>query len=423
MALPSDPGKRLPSQESLLLDYVHRLDQHRAGRSAVRVYLSELKPYNRREHHVRIAANAFDSMVKVLQGQLFVLKNSDLVFIFKNEVRHQAETAIVKLRFLFSDDPLLGDSGDGDDSRFCTWYDVETDYDLVLRMAQDLARVEMEEEVRQRAAEAGAAGQVARREGGDPLTPEVLARIEDALTRADLSNMMRRQYVCAVVGTAGPQPVFSELFISVRDLRETLLPTVNLASNRWLFQHLTETLDRRVLSLLGKTDFAQMRGDLSFNLNVSTLTSPEFLAFDEAVPASRRGSMVVELQKVDIFADLGAYLFAREFVRERGYRVCIDGLTHLTLPFIDRERLGADLLKLVWHPDMVMAQEDGLVDLKALVAKAGGERVVMCRCDTREAVDFGQSIGIALYQGRHIENLIAEEGRKRTILMNMRRRR
>ena len=54
-------------------------------------------------------------------------------------------------------------------------------------------------------------------------------------------------------------------------------------------------------------------------------------------------------------------------------------------------------------------------ELRTLVRRAGKNRVILCRCDDREAVDFGRTIGIDLFQGRHIEHLIAEEHRKREL--------
>jgi hypothetical protein len=51
--------------------------------------------------------------------------------------------------------------------------------------------------------------------------------------------------------------------------------------------------------------------------------------------------------------------------------------------------------------------------IRSLVRRAGQNRMVLCRCDNREAVDFGHSVGISLFQGRHIETLLAEENRKR----------
>jgi hypothetical protein len=45
----------------------------------------------------------------------------------------------------------------------------------------------------------------------------------------------------------------------------------------------------------------------------------------------------------------------------------------------------------------------------------------MCRVDNREAINYGQTVGINLFQGRHIENLIAEDTRRRELLRLKRR--
>ena len=301
------------------------------------------------------------------------------------------------------------------ETRFATWYDVATQFDEIHRLVQGLVSAEERRRTESKPQNDIRSQLRARQKLGDPLTPEILDRVETALTRADLSNLVRRQFVCRVSAKNTPEQVFSELFISIKDLRETLLPGVNLTANRWLFQHLTRTLDRRMLSMLAKTDHITISGQISFNLNVGTLLSQEFLNFDDNIPASRRGAMVVELQVPDVFSDLGAYLFAREFVQERGYRVCIDGLTHEALDIIDRERLGADLVKLVWHSDLVDRGPDMQRDVRAMIRRTGEDRVVLCRCDNREALDFGRSVGISLFQGRHVEGLIAEEDRRREL--------
>ena len=420
MAISSDSQRRQPSQENLLLDYVHRLEKHKGGRKAAHIHLSGLRPFNRREHHIRVAANSFETLIKNLQGQLFTLKSSDLFFIYKVEAEGDAENAVQRVRFLFSDDPLLTEE-DGGTTGFCTWYDVETQFDEILHNVQGMIDAEQKRQAEVRTDLDTRAALKARQDQGEPLTPEILARVETALTRADLSNLVRRQFICGLGPKDTPEPAFSELFISIKDLRETLLPGVNLTSNRWLFQYLTQTLDRRMLAMLGKTDNITISGDISFNLNVSTLLSPAFLSFDDNITANRRGAMVVELQKVDIFADLGAYLFAREFVQERGYRVCIDGLTRKTMAMIDRERLGADMVKLVWDPELADEGNEARDKVHSLVRRTGENRVVLCRCDDREAVEFGKSVGITMFQGRHVETLIAEDNRRRE-LMRLKRR-
>lgn len=404
---PPAGSQRTASQETLLLDYLHRLERHRADRRAVQVHLSGLAVQNRREHHLRMAAGTFDGLVKMLHAQVFQLANADLMLVYKAQVQEEVEAAIVKLRFLFSDDPLVVDEGMG--TTFCTWFSLDREYDVLMALAQGLVQ---EEQSKLRAAQERAGLESrASKPKGSPFTPELLARVEAGLGQADLSNLMRRQAVCALVGSAPPQPVFHELFISIADLRQVMLPSINVASSPWLFQQLTETLDRRVLSMLNKHDDRTLEGDISINLNVSTILSPEFLVFDDNVKAGMRGTIVLELQKVDIFADLGAYLFARDFAHDRGYRICVDGLTYSMLPFVDRERLGADLIKLVWEPSLTEEKDKKTDALKRI----GVTRIILCRCDTPSSIEYGHSVGITLFQGRHIENMLLHDIRRRGI--------
>ena len=224
---------------------------------------------------------------------------------------------------------------------------------------------------------------------------------------------MRRQPVCALTPTSQlPQPVFRELYISIADLQQTVLPEFDLASNLWLFQHLTQTLDARMLSMLIRNDDSSIASSFSINLNVQTILSPPFLNFDSSLKAVARGTVVIELQKIDIFGDMGAYMFARDFMRERGYRICLDGLNHLTLQFIDRERLGLDLLKLTWSPDMADDPSGTrTAELKEHVDRCGRARIILTRVESDEAVRFGQTLGITMYQGRYIDKLLAGESR------------
>ena len=94
------------SQCYLLLDYTQRLDRHRENRSAVHIHLSRLKPQNRRDQHIRVAVNTFQEIVSQYEGQIFVLANCDLMFICKDVKISEIDEAVMRLRFLFSEDPL-----------------------------------------------------------------------------------------------------------------------------------------------------------------------------------------------------------------------------------------------------------------------------------------------------------------------------
>ena len=176
-----------------------------------------------------------------------------------------------------------------------------------------------------------------------------------------------------------------------------------------------------MLSMLTKTDAVSISGEISFNVNVATLLSKEFQTFDDNVAASRRGQMMIELQKEDIFSNLSSYLFAREYVQDRGYKVCLDGMTLDAMMLIKRRRLGVDLTKLVWSPELVDGGDEIHTLISDQVKEDGEGRIILIRCDNREAIDFGKSVGINLFQGRFVENLIAEDGRRRELLRLKRR--
>ncbi len=394
------------SVESQLLDYTRRLGRHPLGRRAIVIHLSRLRPDNRRAHHIRIAANTFEALVKQFNGRIFLLLNADIVFVCKDASIAVIDDAIMRLRYLFGDDPLAAELDETAPDRFATWYDIERDYQEFLAWVEEI----YEQEVKRQKRLAAIAGSVPREERLT-MDPQALAELVASIQCADLSNVMRRQAICAIMGEESPKPVFREVYISIADLRDSIMPKRDIASDRWLFQHLTQHLDRRVLALLRRNDDQAIAQSYSINLNISTLLSPEFLQFDQSLRAGARGTIIIELQKVDIFADLGAYIFARDYLKERGYRVCLDGVSSVTLSFIDRERLGLDFIKMFWSPDMADPMATQRTEaFREAVERTGRSRLILARCDSEDAVRFGQSMGLRLFQGRHIDRLLGSAG-------------
>lgn len=411
-ALPRQSAESKLDQERHLLEHLHRLKRFRGGRRAIHIHLSRLRPYYRSSHHIRIAVNTFEFMVKQLEGQIFPLANADLVFICKGGELAAIDEAVMRLRHLFNDDPLAQNLDIEEESRFCTWYDLEYQYEEFLAVAEELH--DEEERREKRLAAITGAAEPAKKPVLPPLSPARLGELVDLLSRADLSNMMRRQPVCSLYRDEPPKPMFNELYISIDELRDIVMPDYDVARDRWLFQHLTQTLDARMLQLLRSNDDRALDAAYSVNINVATLLSERFLAFDAGLRAATRGTIVFELQMIDIFADPGAYLFARDFVKERGYRICLDGVTDLTAPVVDREQLGLDLVKIIWRPEMIASGSARRIKaLHAQIARLGRARTILCRCGTEEAVRVGQELGISLFQGRHIDQLLAAAGATR----------
>jgi hypothetical protein len=400
---------RQHTPEKLLLDTAQRLARFRAERRVLHVHLSRLRPYNRRGPHLRIAANTFEKVVKQFDGSIFQLGNGDIVFVCKDASAEALDDAVARLRYLFSEDPLTHEVNDATSGGFVTWYDLEHDYDRFLALAQRL----YDEFDLDSAGIAGNAGQ-AKAEAADRLSIDArrFGELVERLQGADLSSLLRRQPIAALLPGNEPHVVFRELYISIADLRDMVTPGYEIAGDRWLFRHLTNTLDRRMLSLLVRNDDGFLQSSFSININVATLLSPDFLEFDAGLRSGARGTILLELQLVDIFADIGAYLFAREFAKERGYRLCLDGVDHDTLPYVDRNRLGLDFVKVPWRPEMADLGEARLDQFRGFVEGLGRARAILCHVGSDEAVRFGHATGFALFQGRHIDQLLDERDRR-----------
>lgn len=401
---------RSKGADALLAEYLRRLESRKEGRLAVHVMLSRLRPFNRREHHLNAARAGLAQLADERRGQLFVLANADLFFFFSKDVEGLVRTEIMRVRFLFTEDPIVAKASDTDG--FITWYAVDRQYDALVRAARGASD--------SNAAARGVVGRdgaradlKARQKASSALTPELLDRIEAGLVQADLSSLLRRHAVCSVPNETAPEPKFVEWTVCISDLAQTMLPHFDFASDPLLFQHLTESLDRRMLALLAKPGGPLDGGDISVNLNVATLLSEHFFTFDEKLFTARRGCIVIELKLADIAQDPESYEFARKLAQAKGYRLCLDGLTLWTFGLVDRGQLGLDYLKLNFDALMLVEAEERRAWLEDAVARTGPAHLILSRVENAEGVAFGRAAGVQLFQGRHIERLLAEARQRR----------
>lgn len=386
--------------ERLLMEALARMKQFRQGRVAVHVHLSGLQQHHKKDNYLRIAQEQFETQVQSYAGHIFILENGDLFFIGKDVQMETLTRAVDKLRLLFAEDPLASYPEDEEGKAFATFYDFASQYDLLCQDVQliikaaDRQRKDDEEKKNKKPVH------------GRIFQAQDLARLVALLERADATNLVRRQTACLFLESGVPQPLFEETFIAISDLQRICAPEIDLLSDKWLFRYLSRTLDKRVMAFMVKDG---LDGSLPFslNLNVETILSPEFRSFDQAVPQALRGQMVIELNKVDVFSDIGAYLFARDLLRARGYKLCLDGLTHHTLPFFDRTTLDLDYVKIFWTPEgLKTAHPSALPAIRAVLADFGPQRAILCRCESEDAIKAGHALGITRFQGHMIDRLL-----------------
>ncbi len=405
-------------KDTIIWDYLRKIEKDQDDYRALYLATGKLQNQNMRAVQRQSLIETFEQVIKKSGGEIFALPNDDTVVFYNKNSKEEILACLVKLRFILHDDPLIRDNPDMEKSGFATFYDISNGagrFRDVIRTATEQASKTQKNNENSLQQDNQSIGSVFVNNGvrklRRELTPYMLGKLQKVLSMADFSSLIRRQSVCAVIGKSAPQMLFDEVYVSIPDLRDTLLPDVDLTANPWLFQYLTETLDKRVLANISKHDDGSLINNFSLNLNVSSILSDEFLQFDEDINASMRSTIVLELQLADIFSDIKAFILAKTFAQYRGYKVCIDGITVDKLKYIDREQLGADLVKIIWHPSFmdVVNEDKHFTDY---VNKAERAKLIICRVDDPQAVEVGNSLGINLYQGRYIQRLLSSQGRR-----------
>jgi EAL domain-containing protein (putative c-di-GMP-specific phosphodiesterase class I) len=369
-------------------------DQHESWTVLVYNFSNLLEEY-KSDYQLKIAMNLSHDLLQALDGGIYLCNNGDMAILVRNVNPQLAKKLTFQLRYLYMDDPLAYLPDGSENEAFLTIYPLGTHFDMCFnQFSRQMVTV----------------GRAER--GGSATKPSALqafnaarmANFEKELPKADISKALRKQAVCVYAQNGQIRRVFDETYIHISHMREILKADVDFLSNKWLFKYLTQLLDKRVLELLLKEKTTLLASPISININTETLLSDEFLAFDAALSPTQKVSVVFELPVVDAFVDTHGFIAAVNHAQKLGYRVCLDGLNDMGFVQISPALLGVDLIKLQWNANV--AQELNLTEnklLKDAVERVGGKRVILCRCDSMEAVEYGRALGISLFQGRYID--------------------
>ncbi|MCG8508992.1 MAG: EAL domain-containing protein [Rhodospirillales bacterium] len=382
------------NEESLVLDHLRRIERTRAGCCAVHFHLSDLQAPYRKPNFVRIAARAFDTLVNNRDATLYVLSNSDMALICRDVRVEDIDTAIFKLQALFAEDPLATTEYGDVSEDFATWYDLSNNADYA--SFEDVAKRLSAQSRRQ-----GSAA-TANRPGLDSAT---LVEVDRRLQTVRLGELLRQQPTVDVMPGSGRKILFVEHYVAMGDLADKVAPGADLFSSPWLFHYVTDILDRRVLAVIGRTEFSEQMDAISLNLHIGTVMSPEFQIFNDQI-RPHTDKIIVEVQMIDVISDMGAFNYAKKWLRDQGYRILIDGLYPLTLQYFDPGILEPDLIKIAWSPDL--AEDTGLEqyeELRDMVSYVGSDKIVLARVETEEAIGWGLKLGIHRFQGYFVDKL------------------
>lgn len=410
MAAENQAEYRQVRKDLLVFEYVKKLEAEGMGACGVLyLKLSALQSQTLNSANRQALQDTFVDFAPEAKVKVFELHNEDLLVVYGKNWHDEILSCLVKIRFLLHDDPMLKNADDLEQSGLAQLFMLPEQKKNLSNLLQEIIS-ETQNMVSAKSLPKIVPISIfntSNKKVKRGLSPEMLAKVQKILSVADFSSFIRRQSVCAIIGKSVPQRVFEEVYVSIPDLREMLLPDVDLTSNPWLFLSLSETLDKRVLETISRHDDGSLIGNFSVNINVSTILSDDFLEFDDNINVSVRSSIILELQLVDIFSDIKAFILAKTFAQARGYKVCIDGITVDKLKYLNRTNLGCDLIKIIWHPSFldVIHEDRHFMDY---VNKAERAKMILCRIDDPQAIEVGNSLGINLYQGRYVQRLLSQ---------------
>ncbi len=370
-ALPA-PGRAGTGQRDALalIGLVREAVASRIPRHVLHLRLARLAPRLRHDHHHRLVREALEPVLRPSRARLFELPDGDLVVVAPPDSPHlkEAEAALLTLLAMETAEPALA----------------------VLRLPEEAAALLAAVEAALAPVPAAPPGAP---EEGARFTAARLGMLERTLAGASLAAFHRHHPVCRLrPGAERPEAESLHLRLALPELGAALGASADPATAPWLRRRLRRLLDRRLLAELARPEEARRLGPAGLCLSVASLTSAEFLRFDEALGAAGRARTTIGLLPEDILADPEEFAFAREFCRARGFRLALEATAAPPLPL---DRLGLDLLWLRWSPDLPRIGES----LRATLPE-DRERVVLTGVDGAGAIGWGWEEGITLFEGR-----------------------
>ncbi len=437
-----------PSQMNELFEYTRSFRRYPKGFRALHLRFSVLDRLHKQPHHRRSIATAFNKLIGSKEGKLFWQKNFDLFFVCKNCSHTQLE--IVKLEALrtVEDSPILKQLIEqGRDDELCDWYDLGIEYTAFYNLVEKLFKhskqpdnideedtpslqnlmanldPENEEAVpatnnKERIVEKPQSSvdyekpktvanydHIVPKNVNPAMGPMQLDKLERNILTMDMFALHSEQNICVILDKQAPQVVFTKKYISLTEVNNSILPNYDISGDKWLFQRLTKTFDKKLMQALIDYDgFPEQV--LSININVSTILTKEFDKFIAKQKNLSDHPLVLEITLFDIISDLNEYYKAYDKIHKLGCKICICKMDIQSLYILNRELMNVDFLKIRWNKiyqsSVSQLDKNRVIDA---IKSQGKMRVVLSDCDSRDALDFGNSVGIVMYQGFEVDKL------------------
>lgn len=433
-----------PSQVDALFDHIRSFRRFPKGYRAIHLNFSVLDRMHKQPHHRRSIATAFNKLIGPYEGKLFWTKEFDLYFVCKDCPHSQLDRARFDAIRAVDDSPIIKQKvTDGQDDQLCVWWDLAEDYEDFYTYVDKLKRTgasqqddnqtekthslknlmsnlspepkntpassdDQDIDVQNTVSKNKTVPQYEHIFPGnslDVIGPIQLDKLERNIQNMDIYNLIAKQNICVVVENLPPQVIFTKKYVSLAEVSNAILPGYSIAGDKWLFQRLTETFDRKLMQALKDYD-SFPEGVLSINMNVSTISTKVFDEFIQKQKSASEHPLILEIALFDIMSDLTAYFRAQEKLDRLSCKICICKMDIQSLYVLDRELINVDFLKIRWNKHYLnTVSTTDRQKISAAIKTQGKMRVVLSDCDTEAAIKFGSELGIVMFQGFEVDKL------------------
>jgi hypothetical protein len=384
--------------EAKLVDFANSTRGRSEDYYVLHFRLSKLSEAYKSDFQIKIAINILNDLFRQERAEICKAANLDVFLLYHGNDRALIGKAVFQLRYLFFDDALATLPDGRENKDFCEVYDLNFQWSQFSIFASRLMGDSLNAVLGKEAPISSSP---------ERLNPMLLAEVEAEIDKIRLDECVRMQPICTIKSVESVKPLFHEIYINIPTLQKKLGSNYNLTADKWLFLYLTNKLDEKVLESISINPENFLYMPLSLNLNIATVLSQDFAEFCE-IAKDFKCQLLIEVSVADIFTDTNGFFRALDFCRDRNHKVCIDGLNNESFIQINRRKLGFDLVKLQWNADMLsdLETKDENLLLKAAVEASGANRVILCRCDDINAIDYGFGLGISLFQGRFPDRIL-----------------
>ena len=320
---------------SALHELVRQCERSGAKRHAVVLRTDRLPSYLARPHHARMARQTLLALLDLDRAQLFDLPHGGMAVMWRNGGEAELDQVREALRQLLAEDDTV------DLDELLRLYELPDQAVLLLDQLAERPRPVSKPLVKR-----------------DLLDVGFLARLEAGLAQADLSHYVRRRPVMTwsastdSLAIAAATDAWEDCFFDLDELSESLCPERDTGGDLWLYRRLTRTLDRRMLAALLSQRQLARRQTFALDMNVASILSSEFLRFDQRLPLTSRGRIILNLSLADVMSDPSSFTFARSFAQARQYRLALAETTLQTLELIDVAKMGLAVIRVAVCPDL-----------------------------------------------------------------------